>query len=617
MDRRQDNSTLSTPSDSIITESFALDWNVKFETKTIEGEIVLNLKILSDGISRLHLDTSDLTIEDVEDTSNSQKLAFTLKEPHKCLGTPLEIVLPSEAQKKGSSLSIRIIYKTSPTASAVQWLKPSQTAGKSHPYLFSQCQPIHARSLMPCQDSPSVKATYDAKVTVPRDLVALMSAERCGDEPSKDPELKTYLFKQKVPIPSYLLAVVVGKLESRKIGPRTLVWSEAELVDDSAFEFSETEKMIEVAEDMLGPYVWGQYDLLVLPPSFPYGGMENPCITFITPTCLAGDKSLANVVAHEISHSWTGNLVTNCSWEHFWLNEGFTVFVERKIISRLSSKQHRDFHFIGGWKALYEDVQRYGADHDYTKLILNLEDVDPDDAYSRIPYEKGSALLYYLEKIVGSEGEFEEFLRSYIEKFKFKSINTADWKEYFMSFFHEKASSGVFDEVDWDKWLFGPGMPPVKSDYDTTLSVACSELCKKWTKAEDSELINFSSVDIKDMDSGQIIEFLTLLLLEPPLSHTCIGEMHRCFNFNASGNSEIKFRWLRLCLKAAYEPSIPHAIEFATKWGRMKFTRPLFRDLFQFEPAREKAIKAFNDHRDNMHPITMSMIEKDLKEVVG
>ncbi|PIK43951.1 putative leukotriene A-4 hydrolase [Apostichopus japonicus] len=617
MDRRDDKSSLSTSSEEVVTENFSLEWNIRFYTKVISGEIVLDLKILRDGVSQLVLDTSDLQIDAVENTSNSEKLKFQLKEPHKCLGTPLEIILPSEVQKKDSKVSIKITYKTSPTASAVQWLKPVQTAGKKHPYLFSQCQAIHARSLMPCQDSPSVKSTYDAKVTVPRDLIALMSAERCGVEPSADPSEKTFLFKQKVPIPSYLLAVVVGKLESRKIGPRSLVWSEKEYVEDAEYEFSETENMLKAAEEILGPYEWGQYDLLILPPSFPYGGMENPCLTFITPTCLAGNRSLANVVAHEIAHSWTGNLVTNCSWEHFWLNEGFTVFAERKIIGRLQSKKHRDFHFIGGWKELHNEVQGYGAKHNYTKLIPNLEDVDPDDAYSRVPYEKGSIFLYYLEKLVGSEAEFEDFLKSYIQKFKFKSINTADWKSFFLSFFHEKESSGVFADVDWDQWFYGVGMPPVKPSLDTTLSSACSELCQKWSKAEEQDVINFSSVDIRDMDSGQIIEFLRLLLLEPPLTDVCVREMHRCFNFNASGNAEIKFRWLRLCLRASYEPCIPSAIEFATKWGRLKFTRPLFRDLFNFKPSHEKATSAFNDHKENMHPITSSMIAKDLKEIDG
>ncbi|KAL1110315.1 hypothetical protein AAG570_007848, partial [Ranatra chinensis] len=350
-----------------------------------------------------------------------------------------------------------IIYKTSSKASALQWLRPEQTASKEFPYLFSQCQAIHARSLLPCQDSPSVKFTYSAEVVVPENLIALMSALRMGEELVTGGK-KIYKFNQPVVIPSYLIAIAVGKLESKRIGPRSTVWSEKEIIERAAYEFAQTEEFIQIAEKICGPYVWGIYDLLVLPPSFPYGGMENPCLTFVTPTLLAGDRSLADVVAHEISHSWTGNLVTNSTFEHFWLNEGFTVFIERKILGHISGQEARHFHAIGGLNDLQQAVDRMGHSNPLTKLIVNLDGVNPDDAFSTCPYEKGHTFLFYLENLVGGPDVFNPFLKAYIENYKFKSITSDHFKAFFLNYFK---SHNDLKEIDWDLWLNSSGMPPV------------------------------------------------------------------------------------------------------------------------------------------------------------
>ncbi|XP_022105369.1 leukotriene A-4 hydrolase-like isoform X1 [Acanthaster planci] len=597
----------------VVTTNLSLLWDVNFTDRKLSGSVQLDLRILCDDVAYLVLDTSGIEVFSVCDESSGEKLDFHFAEPNKAIGTALHIKLPSRAQNKGAELRIKISYETAPSASALQWLKPPQTAGKKHPYLFSQCQAIHARSMVPCQDTPGVKAPYQAKVTVPRELVALMSAVRLGEEPCPtDASKTTYLFQQSVPIPSYLIAIVVGLLESRTIGPRSRVWSEKENVDQGAYEFAETEQMLLTAESLLGPYVWGQYDLLILPPSFPYGGMENPCLTFVTPTLLAGDRSLANVVAHEISHSWTGNLVTNCSWEHFWLNEGFTVFAERKIAGRMHGEKERHFEAIGGWKELQNAVDRFGVSSPNTHLVPRLKGVDPDDAFSTVPYEKGSTLLFYLETLVGSKEDFEAFLQSYINKYKYKSITTQQWKDYLFEYFHDKQS--VFDVVDWDAWFFQPGMPPLKPDFDTTLSSCCTELCLRWCRAATSDLKSFTKDDIASLTSKQVIEVLSQLLLEPPLSREHIQAMEGTYRFGDSGNTEVVFRWFRLCIRAGYEPIIPKALDFAVKWGRLKFTRPIFRDLFKFPAARDQAIATFQQHKDEMHPITAEMISKDLQE---
>ncbi|KAK8728435.1 hypothetical protein OTU49_009299, partial [Cherax quadricarinatus] len=296
--------------DQVVVSSIHLNWDVDFPSKIISGTATLTVDRKQDDAVHLILDTRDLTIKSVKDEETGQVLQYTLGEPHPNFGSELKIALSSDAKKQ---LKVQIEYETSASSSALQWLAPEQTAGKQHPYVFSQCQAIHCRSLVPCQDTPTVKMPYTAEVSAPSELVVLMSALREGQQEKGN--RKVFRFRQPVPMPSYLIAIAVGALESRKIGPRSLVWSEKELVEKAEYEFSETETMLKTAEELCGDYVWGQYDLLILPPSFPYGGMENPCLTFVTPTLLAGDRSLADVIAHEITHSWTGNLVTNSNWQ--------------------------------------------------------------------------------------------------------------------------------------------------------------------------------------------------------------------------------------------------------------------------------------------------------------
>ncbi|XP_042325511.1 leukotriene A-4 hydrolase [Sceloporus undulatus] len=602
-----DPSSFAAP-DSCRAHHLRLRCRVDFEAKALRGTAALTVRAEQDRLKALVLDTKDLTIHNV--LVDRQEAQFALGQRHSFKGAPLEITLPFELGK-GQDVIIEISFETSPRSSALQWFTPEQTSGKRHPFLFSQCQATHCRAVLPCQDTPSVKLTYYAEISVPNELVALMSAKRDGDLPDpEDSTRKIYRFIQNVPIPCYLIALVVGALESREIGPRTLVWAEKELVDKSAYEFAETEAMLKTAEDLAGPYVWGQYDLLVLPPSFPYGGMENPCLTFVTPTLLAGDRSLSNVIAHEISHSWTGNLVTNKTWEHFWLNEGHTVYLERRIGGRLFGEQFRHFQALGGWRELQNTINTLGNTNPVTNLIPSLKEVDPDVAYSSVPYEKGFALLLYLEQLLGGPDVFIGFLRRYIQQFAYKSITTEDWKNFLYSYFKDKVD--LLNKVDWNAWMNTPGMPPVKPTYDMTLSDACVSLSQRWIKATESDLSSFSSADIKELSSHQLIEFLALLLLENPLPVSHLRRMQEVYDFNAVNNSEIRFRWLRVCIQATWEDAIPLALKMATEQGRMKFTRPLFKDLYKFEKSRDQAISAFQQHKTSMHPVTAMLVAKDL-----
>ncbi|XP_026875586.2 leukotriene A-4 hydrolase [Electrophorus electricus] len=591
-----------------LTKHLNLTYQVDFDNHVLKGKVALTVEVLEDKFSVLTLDTKDLKILKV--SANGQTAKFALGAKHSYKGSPLEITLPLELSR-GQHVIVEIEYETSPRASALQWLSPAQTAGKKQPYLFSQCQATHCRTLVPCQDTPSVKHTYYAQVSVPKELVALMSAVQDGQEPDpNDTSRVIYRFRQPVPMPSYLIALVVGALESRVIGPRSKVWSEKEYVDKAAFEFSETEMMLKTAESLAGPYVWGQYDLLILPPSFPYGGMENPCLTFVTPTLLAGDRSLSNVIAHEISHSWTGNLVTNKTWEHFWLNEGHTVYLERMIGRALESEQFRQFKAMGGWKELHESIERFGANNVLTNLVPSLQDVNPDDSFSSVPYEKGFALLYYLEELMGGPEVFMGFVKSYIQLFAYSSVTTQEWKDHLFTYFKDKVD--LLNKVDWNAWMHTPGMPPVKPEYDTTLADACIALAQRWLKAKDADLVGFSEADIKQFSSHQLIEFLALLLVEDPLPLSHVKRMQEVHHFNSIANSEIRCRWLRLCVRAQWEEAVPLALKMAVDQGRMKFTRPLFRDVYNVAKFRDASVKAFKEHSATMHPVTATMVAKDL-----
>jgi leukotriene-A4 hydrolase len=599
-----------------ICEVRSLEWDVSldFVTNTVAGYAHLTVEKKVEVPERLVLDIRDLTIEKVTLRQTGKDCPFEVTNPLNFpFGSKLSITLGLIEE---NSFVVTIKYKTSPNASALQWLRPEQTAGKRQPYLFSQCQAIHARSLVPCQDTPAVKFPYTARVRAPREITVLMSAVREGTEPAEhDSTHLVTKFSMAVPIPSYLIAIVAGDLESREIGPRSKVWSEKELVDAAAFEFAETETMLQTAESLMGPYVWGVYDLLVLPPSFPYGGMENPCLTFVTPTVLAGDRSLADVIAHEISHSWTGNLVTNKSPEHFWLNEGHTMFFERVILARMHGESCRQIHGFNGWIDLQSEVETLtrAGNVAFTKLVPNLTGVNPDDAFSTVPYEKGFALLYTLQELLGGPAVFEPFLKAYIENFKYKSIVTDDWKNFLYSYFSSEEDQKKLNSVDWETWLYGLGLPPYQPNFDLSFAEPSKVLARRWIEQPDSDLAGFSPEDINNLPSILVREFLSQLLRsETPLSLAKVKQLEQVYGFNRVRNSETRFKWLRLSVKVRWQESVPHVLDFINEQGRMKFVRPLYRDLYEWEFSRPLAIANFLSHKAEMHNITASLVEMDL-----
>jgi leukotriene-A4 hydrolase len=560
-------------------------------------------------------------------------LQFALSEQKvEAFGSPLSITLPSVVS---DSLKVRIFYETSPEASAIQWLGAEQTKGKKHPYLFTQCQAIHARSLYPCQDAPGAKFTYTAEIQVDAPLVVVMSAiqeKEIGK--SADDKKLVYKFVQKVPISSYLLAIAIGNLTCKRFGvnDRCSVWSEPEMVsffiqlcnlrfvlqiDECFAEFgADTDNFVATAEKICGPYVWGEYGLLVLPPSFPYGGMENPCMTFATPTLLAGDRSLVDVVAHEISHSWFGNLVTNRTWEDFWLNEGFTVYLERRITANYYGEKGEKLRHLQaeiGWRHLIDSVALYGADHEYTKLIPKLDGVDPDDAFSSVPYEKGFAFLFYLEQLVGGPQKMEGYLRAHCDKFQFATVSSSEFKAFFLDYFKDQAEN--LSKVDWNWWYTAPGLP-AEPALDTTLSDACTTLAHDWFYGQPgNQFAEFSPLQVQIFLEKVLVEVENKVKSDGEAGvREILGRMDEQYHFSESKSAEVKFRWFTANLKAKETKIFDKVLEFATSQGRMKFTRPLFRELAKVSPeAKALAQETFIKNRGFYHSICAKMVAKDLE----
>eukprot|EP00984_Skeletonema_dohrnii_P028314 scaffold18247_cov102-Skeletonema_dohrnii-CCMP3373.AAC.3 len=623
----RDPSSLSNPDQAHITHLF-WDASINFDEQLIIAKATYTVQLVGNNnddpssVKNVKLDTSHLDIHSVYVNDTPATFSMTVPDHQKShLGSCLEIQLLDNTQ---STITITISYTTTKQCSAAQWLPPAQTAGKQHPYIFTQCQAIHARSLLPCMDCPSVKFEYEARVSVPEWATCVMSALSkdgpSNNAPPPPPSINddntttttTFHFHQPTPIPSYLFALAVGQLSSMDISPRCRVWSEPSMVAAVAFEFAQVEQFLEVAEELTLEYQWGRYDILCLPPSFPYGGMENPCLTFVTPTLLAGDRSLADVVAHEAAHSWSGNLVTNETWEHFWLNEGWTVFLQRKIMAKVyNDDKFFDFDAIGGWKDLKDSVEE--MPDAYTKLIPELGDGDPDDAFSSIPYEKGFNLLYSLERMVGKD-KFGEFTKAYFNEFKFGVITSEKFQNFFESYFE-----GIVDvsSFDWETWLHQPGMPE-EPIFDRTLSAECDELAKAWISLD--EIIEGGetpSTNISDWSTAQTVTFLDALTnmtndRSKPLSLETIQSMKEAYNMQQSKNSEVLHRFCMLAVAAGDSGIIPTVIRFITTQGRMKFVRPLYRALYKSEMGKEIAVKTFLENREFYHPIASKMVATDM-----
>ena len=574
------------------TRALGLKLTLDFGRKVIDGEATLELTGPSAG--PMDLDSRGLTITDVS-TETGAAVPFSLGEEDPILGQRLRLDLPAGTR------SIVLRYRTSPEASALQWLEPAQTAGGRHPFLFSQCQAIHARSVAPVQDTPFVRVPYRAEVTLPEPLTPVMSAGPAGQRPGPASGLRTFLFEMPQPIPPYLLALAAGDLASRDLSPRSRVWAEPETVDAAAWEFAGIEDQLRKAEELFGPYDWDRYDMIVLPPAFPYGGMENPRMTFLTPTLLAGDRSLVDVVAHELAHSWTGNLVTNANMDHFWLNEGFTVYAERRILEALHGPDAVALGWAIGQKGLEESLRRFGPASPLTKLRTDLAGVDPDEAFSQIPYEKGARFLVCLERTAGRE-RFDAFLREYMRRFRFGALTT----EQFMAFLDEQIP-GLSGRVGARAWLYEPGMPANAPDFHSPKLQELEALAGGWTSGRRP-----SPAQISGWSSTEMLVYLQNLPRE--IDHDGCRWLDGNLKLSGRGNHEILVEWLTIACGSDYEPGFGRVREVLGRVGRMKYLRQLYTALGKHPRTRSLAREIFASTSGRYHSLSRrvvaSVIEK-------
>ena len=633
----RDPNTLSNYNDWRTTHTTA-NFHVLFDEQRLKGRVSLDLKSTTDAETKeIILDSSYLDISEVK--VNGQLSKWDLLPRLEPYGEALKIHL-DKGVAHSQSISVSIDVSTTKSCTALQWLTPAQTSSKKHPYMFSQCQAIHARSIFPCQDTPDVKSTLDFNITSPLPVIASGLPDKSNPEPSASTDPKLYKFHQPVPIPSYLFALASGEISTSAIGPRSTVATDPLSLKSCTWELSSsTEDFIQAAESLIYPYAWHQYNVLVLPPSFPYGGMENPIYTFATPTIISGDRENIDVIAHELAHSWSGNLVSTCSWEHFWLNEGWTTYLERRIQAIIhGSDAWRDFSAIIGWKALSDSVAQFGEDHEFTKLVPDLKGKDPDDAFSSIPYEKGFNFLYFIEKLIGIDN-FDTFIPHYFTVWKEKSLDSYEFKSTLLDFFaHDASVSKKLSEgIDWDKWFYSPGFPP-KPDFDTSLAEGVYALADKWeTLTRDAagmedvkrvaeqtldagpgqglgkskEAFEPSKSDIDGLTANQLVVFLERVLLFPhPLPASAAQKMGLLYGFTKSQNVELVSRHYQIAMKAGDETCLETVTELLGRVGRMKFVRPLYRGLIKVD--RALAEKTFEKNKDFYHPICKGMVEKIL-----
>ncbi|MBI2755858.1 MAG: M1 family metallopeptidase [Chloroflexi bacterium] len=571
-----------------------LDWDarVDFGATVITAEAVLRLAAAPVEAVPLDLDTRGLVIETVE-TERGQSLAWDLADPDPVLGARLRVHLTAGVD------GLRIRYRTGPNASALQWLAPDQTSSGA-PFLYSQCQAIHARSLIPVQDTPSRRITYTAALRVPSDLQALMAAEALGTEPSGG-ATAVARFRMPQPIAPYLFALAVGMLEARDLGARTRVWAEPAILDAAAHEFADVDAMLTTGERLFGPYDWERYDLLVLPAAFPYGGMENPRLTFLTPTVVAGDRSQVSVVAHELAHSWTGNLVSNANAEHFWLNEGFTTYAERRIVEALSGVEAAALDWALGRRALDEAIALFKQQGQtaLTLLRTRLEGLDPDEGYSVVPYEKGALFLRALEDAVGRE-RFDHLLHAYITRFRFQALTTEDFEA-----FAEEQLPGALALVGSERWLREPGVPSDAPRMSTARLDAIESLGTRLPS--DTEAAAWRAVEWE----------LYVESLPEDVSTDVLAEIDGRFHLTAAKGYDVLTAWLALGLKRGYAPAVARAEEVLGTVGRMKYLKPLYRVMAGRAETRQLARALYDRFQPRYHPIARQVIPGVLESAGG
>ena len=574
----------------------ALDLGVDFANKHIGGTATLDI-VKRPGANEIVLDSKGLQIDSVTDSEGALKWQLGPADPE--FGSPLRIALaPLESGAPTQQITIR--YRSGPDAGALLWLTPEQTAGKKQPFLFSQGQAINNRSWIPTQDSPGIRQTWDATIRVPAGMTAVMSAPRAAEPLTEGGETQ-FRFKMANSVAPYMIAIAVGDLAFQSLGPRTGVWAEPAMLPAAAKELEDTEKMVAAAEAMFGPYRWGRYDMLVLPPAFPFGGMENPVMTFLTPTFIAGDKSLTSLVAHELAHSWSGNLATNATWNDFWLNEGLTTYAERRIVERLYGKKVADQQIVNGLDVDLADAiaEAGGPANPDTRLRLDLKGRHPDDGTSNVAYEKGAAFLRTIEAAVGRE-RFDTWLRGWFGRHAFRPVTSslflADLRQHLI-----KGDKQLEARLMLDRWIDQPGIPPNHLRPPATVFAAQDSAAAAFARGGDPPAA------WGRWTTDERLRFLSGL--PPKLSAERLTALDRAFGLNRIGNMEVRFAWLALAVASRFDPAVPALEQFLGAQGRGKFVRPLIQALAKdAQWGRPIAVRAYARNR----PLYHHMVTREL-----
>jgi leukotriene-A4 hydrolase len=582
------------PAEARVTH-VALDLIADFAAKRIGGTAVLDVEAKPDA-REIVLDSKGLQVSAVTD-ADGRKLPWTVGKADPKLGAPLTVQLDG-ARK------LRIAYKSAPNAEALQWLTPEQTAGKKHPFLFSQGQPILNRSWIPTQDSPGIRQTWEARITVPAPLKAVMSGERLTPEgESAAGGGRAFRFRMDKPVAPYLIALAAGDIGFHPLGPRTGVYAEPATLKAAAAELVDTEKMVDAAERLYGPYRWGRYDVIVLPPAFPYGGMENPTLTFLTPTFLAGDRSLVGLVAHELAHSWSGNLVTNAVWPDSWLNEGFTSYFENRIMEALYGPKRAGQEAALSWADMAASLKELGANAPGTRLHDDSE--SEEGGAGGIVYDKGATFLRTIERTVGRE-RFDAYLRSYFDRHAFQPMTSAR----FLADLRAKLVKGdkaLEDKLKLDEWVYRPGLPDNAARPDPQAFAPVDAALAAFASGGPA-----ASIPYPGWTTAERLRFLNGLPRSLPQAR--LAELDRALHLTDSRNAETLFAWLQLALANRYAPAVPAAERFLLAMGRAKFVAPLFKTLLA-EGAWGRAVAEplYARARPTYHSVTSSRVDTMMK----
>jgi len=585
--------------DQFATEHLALDLDVDFEAEELSGSAILTMRRLDAEATEIVLDTRDLTISSatIVMADRSAPLEFRLGDADATLGTPLHVTVPADT---GDRFDLVLEYKTSPKSTALQWLAPELTAGGKHPMMFSQSQAVHARSWVPVQDTPAIRITYEAKIHTPASLLAVMSA----DNDPLTPRTGEYKFEMPQPIPSYLLAIAVGNFYFAPLGEDTGVYTEPELLDASVYEFADTQAMLEQAEEMFGPYDWGRYDLLVLPPSFPFGGMENPRLSFITPSLLAGDRSLVSVIAHELAHSWSGNLVTNATWRDGWLNEGMTSYIESRLMEVIYNVPRVDEERVLMYNEMLLDFERVPLK--MQALAPRLDNTESEDFQGTIHYSKGQLFLEYLEHAFGRDA-FDAFLSSYFAEFAFGTITTERFLDYLDVHLLSQEGSPI-TRAQAERWTYEPGLPedariPVSENLNAAKALAVA-----WS----ADQIELAEIPFATWSPQAKIHFINGLAED--LSNEKLGELDAGLGLSATSNAEIGRTWFIQVATRRYTDAYEQLEAHLQRYGRGRLIAPVYSALVANGEDGDLAREMFERARDAYHPLVVGWIVSGLAE---